>query len=116
MELTNGDVLLTVSAVNVALGSHVRQLDVYPQSVAPAAECDRVCGGVCWRCLQSLPLKHLARVLNVSLLSAPAQILCGVGEGAAHVHIMFVYRDPSKDHAYDETVALSFRLPVKDEH
>ncbi|KAL6757635.1 DNA damage checkpoint protein [Haematococcus lacustris] len=121
----NGDVLLTVSAVNVALGSHVRQLDVYPQSVAPAAECDRSLPveQQLHAALQagdavavSLPLKHLARVLNVSLLSAPAQILCGVGEGAAHVHIMFVYRDPSKDHAYDETVALSFRLPVKDEH
>lgn len=41
--------------------------------------------------------KHLARALHSSQLTQPAQLLCGIAERGAHVHVMFVYRDPFSD-------------------
>lgn len=47
--------------------------------------------------------------------SPPLVVQCYVGLGEEHscVHIMFVFRDPNKDAAYDDSVALSFKLPIE---
>ncbi|KAF8071202.1 hypothetical protein HT031_001285 [Scenedesmus sp. PABB004] len=60
-------------------------------------------------------VKHLLKVLNVSHLSQPAQVLFGIAEGCGHVHVMYVYRDPSGDAAYDDSLSLAFKLPVREE-
>jgi hypothetical protein len=40
--MQNGDVHISVSAVNVLLGTQLRGLAVFPQTVAPAAQANRV--------------------------------------------------------------------------
>jgi hypothetical protein len=39
--MQNGDVHISVSAVNVLLGTQLRELAVFPQTVAPAAQTNR---------------------------------------------------------------------------
>ena len=48
-------------------------------------------------------------------LMQPAQLLCGIAARGAHVHIMFVYRDPFSDGGYDDNISLSFKLPVRED-
>jgi hypothetical protein len=48
-------------------------------------------------------------------LVAAAVAAAGIAEGCGHVHVMFVYRDPSTDAAYDDSLTLGFKLPVRDE-
>jgi HUS1 checkpoint protein len=43
-------------------------------------------------------------------LMQPAQLLCGIAERGAYVHIMFVYRDPFSDGGYDDDISLSLRV------
>lgn len=45
-------------------------------------------------------------------LSSASPHNTGLGEEHNCVHIMFVFKDPSKDAAYDDSVALSFKLPI----
>ncbi len=46
----------------------------------------------------------------------PPARAAGISEGQGLVHVMYVFRDPNRpDVAYDESINLSFRLPVKDE-
>ena len=45
----------------------------------------------------------------------PAQLLCGIAERGAHVHLMFVYRDPFSDGGYDDNISLSYKLPVRED-
>mmetsp|Transcript_21501 Transcript_21501/g.36658 ORF Transcript_21501/g.36658 Transcript_21501/m.36658 type:complete len:319 (+) Transcript_21501:144-1100(+) len=120
----SGDIFLDVSATNVHLGLQLRHLPVFPTTIRPAVEPNRrvpveeqlrqaVAAGDAVQV--NVPLKHLARILAVSTLSGPSQILCGVGEPAEHVHVMFVYRNPLSDAVYDDTIAQSFKVPVTDE-
>uniref|UniRef100_A0A061RQ64 Checkpoint protein n=1 Tax=Tetraselmis sp. GSL018 TaxID=582737 RepID=A0A061RQ64_9CHLO len=60
-------------------------------------------------------LKHVAKSLQVSQLTQPHQLLCGFAENNGHVHLMFVYRDPFSNAAYDDRVSLSYKLPVRSE-
>ncbi|KAF5831845.1 DNA damage checkpoint protein [Dunaliella salina] len=117
----NGDVHINVAAVNMMLGLQAQSLNVFPQHVVPVLANDRSLPAE--QQLQAaveagdatvvhVPLKHLARVLAVSALTGPSQILFGLGEEHSCVHIMFVFRDPTKDAAYDDSVALSFKLPL----
>mmetsp|Transcript_25779 Transcript_25779/g.66373 ORF Transcript_25779/g.66373 Transcript_25779/m.66373 type:complete len:86 (+) Transcript_25779:1372-1629(+) len=64
---------------------------------------------------QSVQLKHVARSLQVSQLTGPQQLLCGVGENNGHVHFMFVYKDPLGDEAFDDKLSLSYKLPVRED-
>ena len=45
----------------------------------------------------------------------PAQLLCGIAERGAHVHLMSVYRDPFSDGGYDDNISLSLKLPVRED-
>ena len=38
----------------------------------------------------------------------------GIAEGGGHVHVMYVYRDPRGAEAYDDSIGLSFKLPVRE--
>jgi len=112
-----------------------------------------------------LQVKHLAKVLGVSQLSAPHQILCGalcsfaglfwgwlhcrppsaqrptccaasssfqssiihtpppqtttttpgIAANRGHVHIMFIFKDPTSTAAFDDSLELTFKLPVRAE-
>ncbi|CAD7698791.1 unnamed protein product [Ostreobium quekettii] len=59
--------------------------------------------------------KHLSRSLAASQLTQPAQLLCGIGENGGYVHFMFVYRDPLSTAGFDDSMSLSFKLPVREE-
>jgi len=48
-------------------------------------------------------------------LLQPVQLLCGIAERGAHVHMMFVYRDPFADAGYDDGIGLSLKLPVRED-
>lgn len=54
--------------------------------------CSVLCQSMPWRC------NRYAECCDAALLPAawlqPAQLLCGIAERGAHVHFMFVYRDP----------------------
>lgn len=54
-------------------------------------------------------------MLAVSSLSEPAQLLCGIDAHKGYVHVMYVYRPPDPNEPYDDSLALSFKLPVRDE-
>jgi hypothetical protein len=45
----------------------------------------------------------------------PAQLLCGIAERGAHVHLMSVYRDPFSDGGYDDNISLSLKLPERED-
>eukprot|EP00775_Hariotina_reticulata_P013050 gene13050-13177_t len=62
-----------------------------------------------------IQVKQLLKVIDVSKMSRPEQILLGIGEGCGHVHVMYVYRDPFADRPYDDSMAVNFKLPVRDE-
>mmetsp|Transcript_25710 Transcript_25710/g.56021 ORF Transcript_25710/g.56021 Transcript_25710/m.56021 type:complete len:319 (+) Transcript_25710:108-1064(+) len=120
----NGDVHVNVRAVNVLLGSQVLELPVYPQDVRAQHPVDRAlppeqqleqAREAAEAEAVHVHLKHMSRALNVSQLTTPSQILCGIAGDRTYVHMMYVFRDPTKDLGYDDTVHLSFRLPVKDE-
>lgn len=49
-------------------------------------------------------------------VAGPEKLLCGIAEGGGHVHFMFVFRDPMSDAGYDDSIALSFKLPVRDDN
>jgi hypothetical protein len=65
--------------------------------------------------------KHTTGLTDSSLI--PGSILClshcclsaGISEGAAFVHVMYVYRDPSDNVPYDDSIEVNFKLPVREE-
>jgi hypothetical protein len=60
--------------------------------------------------------KQFAKSLQCSQLTAPAQLLMGIGPGEGHLHIMFVYRDDlDGEGAADDSISLSYRLPVMED-
>jgi hypothetical protein len=62
-----------------------------------------------------LQLRHLARVLAAASLSAPAQVLLGLPAGGGYAHVMFVYRNPRGNEPFDDSLGLSFKLPVRED-
>lgn len=42
-------------------------------------------------------------------------VLAGIPEGAAYVHVMYIYRDPSDNMPYDDSFEVNFKLPVREE-
>jgi hypothetical protein len=63
----------------------------------------------------ALHLRHLARVLAAASLSQPAQVLLGLPKGGGYAHVMFVYRNPRGTEPFDDSLGLSFKLPVREE-
>jgi hypothetical protein len=54
--------------------------------------------------------------LHVAVCAAAAAVpAAGIPEGAAFVHVMYVYRDPSDSVPYDDSIEVNFKLPVRDE-
>lgn len=47
-------------------------------------------------------------------LGVPAAA-AGAPEGGLYVHVMYVYRDPTSELAYDDSINVNFKLPVRDE-
>lgn len=47
--------------------------------------------------------------------AASTAAAAGIPEGAAFVHVMYVYRDPSDSVPYDDSIEVNFKLPVRDE-
>jgi len=119
----NGDVHVGVSAINTVMGTQVRELAVYgapapaalaPDRSAPADQQlqDALHAGEAIEV--HVQQKHLLRMLAAAQLTTPSQMLCGIAESRAYVHVMYVFKDPSSDDRFDDSVHLSFRLPVKD--
>ncbi|PRW59440.1 DNA damage checkpoint isoform A [Chlorella sorokiniana] len=120
----HGDLHLQVHTTGVEFGSEVRGLSVLPaaqaeglqplQAETPEERLEeaREAGESAQVVLLQ---KHLARALHSSQLTLPAQLLCGIAERGAHVHFMFVYRDPLSDGGYDDNVSLSYKLPVRED-
>lgn len=121
----NGDLHLQVTATNVMLGTQLQGLTVVPAGTAFEPDVvDR--SATAEEQLQAaldageatsvdLQAKHIAKVLGVSQLSNPHQILCGISANRGHVHVMFIFRDPTSSAAFDDTLELSFKLPVRAE-
>lgn len=42
-------------------------------------------------------------------------LAAGIPEGATFVHVMYVYRDPSDNVPYDDSIEVNFKLPVREE-
>eukprot|EP00798_Chlamydomonas_sp_ICE-L_P020003 gene20003-26716_t len=119
----NGDLHLHVAAINALLGTQLRDLAVFPTEMAEQNSINRHLPAEqqLKEALDSgkasaayLQLKHLSRVLTVGQLTQPSQMLCGISDTGSHLHIMYVFRNPT-DETYDDSVHLSFRLPLKDE-
>lgn len=120
----HGDLHLQVHNTGVDFGTEVRGLSVLPANATeglPALQADtpeerleeaRAAGASAH---VTLLQKHLAKALHSSQLTQPAQLLCGIAERGAHVHMMFVYRDPFSDGGYDDNISLSFKLPVRED-
>mmetsp|Transcript_38344 Transcript_38344/g.108388 ORF Transcript_38344/g.108388 Transcript_38344/m.108388 type:complete len:243 (-) Transcript_38344:97-825(-) len=120
----HGDLHLQVQQSFVQLGMELRSLAVLPADEAGNSEALQ--GESAEARLReilsheeaaqvSVQLKHVARGLQVSQLTQPAQLLCGIAENNGHIHFMHVFKDPFSDAAYDDKVSLSYRLPVRDE-
>ncbi|KXZ52749.1 hypothetical protein GPECTOR_8g140 [Gonium pectorale] len=118
-----GDAHLLVQTPSVALGAQLSDLPVYPQTAYDPNANDRSkpANEQLQAALESgaaasayVQLKQLARVLHTSVLTEPAQVLCGIAEGGGHVHVLHVFRDPHRDEVYDDSVTLAFKLPVRD--
>jgi len=62
-----------------------------------------------------LQLRHLGKVLAAAALSGPAQVLLGLPRGGGYAHLMFVYRNPRGSEPFDDSLGLSFKLPVREE-
>ncbi|MEW5306212.1 MAG: hypothetical protein WDW36_008695 [Sanguina aurantia] len=118
----NGDVHLQVTSPNISLGSQIRGLHVFPEAAATAQPTDRqlpadqqLQAALTSREAVSvrLLLKHLSKVLAIQGLTNPSQILCGIAERGAYVHLLMVYRHTSNESEYDDNMALTFKLPVR---
>ncbi|KAG2498935.1 hypothetical protein HYH03_003125 [Edaphochlamys debaryana] len=118
-----GDAHLLVQTTSLALGAQLRDLPVYPQSAYDPTLIDRSkpVGEQLQSALETgaaasvyVQLKQLSRVLHSTLLVEPAQVLVGIAEGGNYVHVLHVFRNPLNEDGYDDTVTLSFKLPVRD--
>lgn len=61
----------------------------------------------------TLLARHLSKALGSSQISQPARLLCGISGNLGHVHIMFVHRDPCSEDEFDDSISLSYKLPVR---
>lgn len=120
----NGDLHIQVAESSVMLGAQFTGLGVLPtdaksdnqisrQLTAEEQLHDQLEAGEA--AAVHVQVKHLLKVINVSQLSQPEQIIYGIAEGGGHVHVMYVYRNPAADANYDESINLQFKLPVRDE-
>lgn len=48
-------------------------------------------------------------------IAQPAKLLLGVGENRGYIHLMFAFFNPRAEDNYNDNVALSYMLPVRDE-
>lgn len=48
-------------------------------------------------------------------VAQPAKLLLGVGENRGYIHFMFAFLDPRSEENYNDSIALSYMLPVRDE-
>lgn len=122
----NGDLHVQVTATNVMLGAQLQGLIVVPATTTSDSNVvDR--STTAEQQLQAaldageatfvqLQVKHLAKVLAVSALSQPHQILCGISRNRGHVHVMFIFKDPTATAAFDDSLELAFKLPVLEEN
>lgn len=39
----------------------------------------------------------------------------GISQNKGHVHVMFIFRDPTSSAAFDDSLELAFKLPVRTE-
>jgi hypothetical protein len=39
----------------------------------------------------------------------------GIAEGGGHVHVMYIYRNPESTAPFDDSMSMTFKLPVRDE-
>ncbi|KAL4425766.1 hypothetical protein ABPG75_009782 [Micractinium tetrahymenae] len=120
----HGDLHLQVHTSGVDFGTEIRGLAVLPSSAAEGLQPlqgdtpeERLEEAAAAGESASVVLlqKHLAKALHSSQLTQPAQLLCGIAEREAHVHMMFVYRDPFSDGGYDDNISLSYKLPVRED-
>ncbi|KAI8470282.1 MAG: DNA damage checkpoint protein [Monoraphidium minutum] len=119
----NGDLHIQVNATNVMLGAQLQGLGVVPAGTtfdpnvvdraATAEEQLQAALAAGEAVVANLAVKHVAKVLGVSQLSTPHQILCGISQNRGHVHIMFIFRDPTSAAAFDDSLELSFKLPTQ---
>jgi HUS1 checkpoint protein len=61
----------------------------------------------------TLLARHVSKALSSSQISQPARLLCGISGNLGHVHIMFVHRDPCSEDEFDDSISLSYKLPVR---
>lgn len=54
-------------------------------------------------------------MLAAASLSGPAQVLLGLPAGGGYAHVMFVYRNPRGSEPFDDSLGLSFKLPVRED-
>jgi hypothetical protein len=61
--------------------------------------------------------KHTAYLTDSRLILCLLHccLAAGIPEGAAFVHVMYVYRDPSDNVPYDDSIEVNFKLPVREE-
>lgn len=120
----HGDLHLGVHTTGVDFGTEIRGLTVLPVTTVEGLQPlqgetpeDRLEEAAAAGESASVVLlqKHLARVLHSSQLTQPAQVLCGIAERGAHVHMMFVYRDPFTNGGYDDNISLAYKLPVRED-
>jgi HUS1 checkpoint protein len=126
-----GDLHLRGLASEVRLGSETRGLRVLPAdatlppAAAATAESDNnnIATTVEERLEEAraggnaaevtLLARQLSKALSSSQISQPARLLCGISDNLGHVHIMFVHRDPCSEDEFDDSVSLSYKLPVR---
>lgn len=48
-------------------------------------------------------------------IAQPAKLLLGVGENRGYIHFMYAFFNPRAEDNYNENIALSYMLPVRDE-
>ncbi|KIY96220.1 HUS1 checkpoint protein [Monoraphidium neglectum] len=116
----NGDLHIQVSATNVMLGAQLQGLSVMPPGttfdpavVDRAATAEEQLQAALDAGEATSVVKHIAKVLGVSQLSTPHQILCGISSNKGHVHVMFIFRDPTTTAAFDDSLELGFKLPIR---
>ncbi|KFM28667.1 putative histone-lysine N-methyltransferase ATXR3 [Auxenochlorella protothecoides] len=120
----HGKAYMSAHVPGLGLGSETGALQVLPVSMAvpsarassrqtdpaerlAAAEATGHAAGAC------TVAKHLSRALLASQFTGPAQLLLGIAGDGGFVHLLCIYSDPESSAGYDDSMSLSFKLPVR---
>ncbi|KAL6782852.1 HUS1 [Auxenochlorella protothecoides x Auxenochlorella symbiontica] len=120
----HGKAYMSAHVPGLGLGSETGALQVLPVSMAvpsarassrqtdpaerlAAAEATGHAAGACTLA------KHLSRALLASQFTGPAQLLLGIAGDGGFVHLLCIYSDPESSAGYDDSMSLSFKLPVR---